>query len=174
MKRHVAPFGDEVVRLRPLGEADLETTLEWRNQEDVRIWFKSTHIIKIEQHRAWFEKYLQRDDDFVFVVEVEGKAMGQASVYGIDWAGRGAEVGRFIASPAARGKGYIRRACVALLRFCRDELGLASVFLEVKEDNVRAISIYVESGFGEVGRADGMIRMERSLTVTAEGSRDGS
>jgi len=163
MKRPVQPFGNEVVQLRLIAEADLGMTLGWRNGDDVRTWFKNSQIITTDQHRAWFAQYSARDDDFLFVVEARGRPVGQASVYGIDRQAGAAEVGRFLVAPEATGRGYIGLACAELLRFCADVLNLKSVFLEVKENNQRAIRIYARSGFREEARADGMIRMSCPL-----------
>jgi RimJ/RimL family protein N-acetyltransferase len=171
VKRAVQPFGNGVVQLRLITEADLDTTLAWRNREDVRVWFKTSYIIKRDQHRLWFAGYSDRDDDFLFVIEAGGQPVGQASVYGIDWDAGVGEVGRFVVAPEARGKGYIGLACEELLRFCGSALHLRSVFLEVKENNRRAIDIYVRSGFREECRADGMIRMTRAMNADIEGSR---
>jgi ribosomal protein S18 acetylase RimI-like enzyme len=49
-------------------------------------------------------------------------------------------------------------------------LNLKSVFLEVKENNERAIGIYERNGFHEEAMADGMIRMSRSLDEEPAGS----
>jgi RimJ/RimL family protein N-acetyltransferase len=169
MKRPVQPFGNEVVQLRLLAEADLGMTMSWRNRDDVRTWFKNSQIITTDQHQAWFAQYSARDDDFLFVVEAQGRLVGQASVYGIDREAGTAEVGRFLVAPEAAGRGYIGLACRELLRFCADTLDLKSVFLEVKEDNARAIGIYARNGFREEARADGMIRMSRSLNGEMHG-----
>jgi diamine N-acetyltransferase len=147
----------------------LDLTISWRNREDVRGWFKNSQIITIDQHRAWFAQYSGRDDDFVFIVEALGQPVGQASVYGIDWEKGSAEVGRFIAAPAASGRGYLGFACAELLHFCRKSLELNFVFLEVKEDNERAIRLYARNGFREEGRAHGLIRMALSLDLDVEG-----
>src|SRR5689334_4619524 len=116
MKRAVPPFGNEFVRLRLIRESDLGLTLEWRNGS--REWFKTTAVITPEQHRQWFRKYLDRDDDFVFIVERGGEACGQAAVYDIDRSAGEAEVGRFLAAPVVQGHGILRAACAELLRFC--------------------------------------------------------
>ncbi len=169
MKRTLQPFGNSEVQLRLITEADLDLTMGWRNREDVRAWFKNSHIITIDQHRAWFAQYTGRDDDFVFIVEALGQPVGQASVYGIEWEKGTAEVGRFIAAPGAAGRGYIGLACAELLRFCRTSLHLNFVFLEVKEDNERAIHLYARNGFREEERAHGLIRMVHSLDQGVEG-----
>jgi diamine N-acetyltransferase len=168
MKRILQPFGTSTVKLRLITEADLPMTLDWRNRDDVRVWFKSSHVITMDQHHAWFARYAERDDDFVFVVEAVGRPVGQASVYGIDWNEKTAEVGRFIAAPGSRGLGYIGVACEELLRCCALTLNLKSVFLEVKEDNVRAIRLYERNGFQEQERSHGLILMRLSLAQGVE------
>jgi RimJ/RimL family protein N-acetyltransferase len=142
-------------------------TMAWRNRGDVRIWFRNSQVITADQHRAWYSQYLERDDDFTFIVEAQGQPVGLASVYGIDPANATAEVGRFMVSPGARGRGYIGLACKELLRFCADSLLLKSVFLEVKEENERAIRIYARNGFREVAKAGGFLRMTCLLSEAA-------
>lgn len=164
MKQSIQPFGNADVELRLIAEADLDMTMGWRNRDDVRIWFKNSQLVTPEQHRAWYYRYLTLEDDFVFVVEVQGRPVGQASVYGINRADGSAEIGRFLVAPEARGRGYIGLACAELLRFCGQACNLKRVFLEVKENNERAIKIYQENGFREEARAEGLIRMGRSLT----------
>ncbi|MBD9427216.1 GNAT family N-acetyltransferase [Pseudomonas sp. PDM15] len=161
MKRRVLPFGNQAILLRPIEESDLETTLSWRNRNEARVWFKSPDPISLEQHRNWFFRYLEKDDDFLFVIEADGVIVGQAAVYDIDFTLRTAEVGRFLVAPASTGKGYIRSACNELVHFCNSVLGLDYVFLEVFEHNERAIGLYLRSGFVEEQRYDGLIRMGR-------------
>ena len=170
MKRTIQPFGNTDVRLRLITEADLDMTMGWRNRDDARIWFKNSQIINEEQHRTWYSRYSTRDDDFVFVVEAQGHPVGQASVYEINWADGSAEVGRFVVAPDSGGRGYIGLACTELLRFCAETLNLKHLFLEVKENNCRAIKLYLRHGFREEARAEGMIRMVRSLNQDLAGS----
>jgi diamine N-acetyltransferase len=161
MKRDLVPFGDDRVRLRLLDRRDLEATLAWRNRDEARVWFKSSGQIAPADHEAWFERYRLRDDDFVFIVEADGRPVGQASVYGIDWAARAGEVGRFLVAPGEAGKGYLGRACRELVRFCHGALGLTYLYLEVLPGNDRAIHLYTRAGFVEEGRTGGLIRMGR-------------
>jgi diamine N-acetyltransferase len=165
MKRDIAPFGNDIVSLRLIEEKDLETTLSWRNRDEVRIWFKTSGEIALEQHCRWFQRYLQKDDDFLFVVEVDGELVGQASVYDIDWESLHGEVGRFLVATECGGKGYIDQACKELIRTCADTFGLDRIFLEVLERNDRAIRLYQHNGFVEEQRYDGLVRMGLSLEL---------
>lgn len=163
MKRELLPFHAGPLCLRLITERDLEMTLSWRNHDDVRIWFKNSNLLSLEQHRNWFQNYKNKDDDFLFIVEVDGKPVGQASVYGIQWEKESAEVGRFLVALEAAGRGYISQACGALLQISRVTLGLKSLFLEVFEKNKRAIRLYQSNGFAEECRYNGLIRMVCSL-----------
>lgn len=159
MKPDIAPFGSPALRLRLLKPSDLDMTLAWRNRDDARVWFKTSTLLSQEQHRAWFTHYSDKDDDLIFILESQGHAVGQASVYGIDRAQAQAEIGRFLVAPEHSGRGHIRHACGELIRFCTQELGLQYLFLEVLENNLRAIGIYNSHGFQEESRHHGLIRM---------------
>lgn len=163
MKRTVDPFGNEVVSLRLVEEKDLQTTLAWRNRDEARIWFKTSSQITFEQHQAWFYRYFDKDDDFLFVVESNGQIVGQASVYDIRWDEGSAEIGRFLVAPESAGKGYIGKACEALVVFCAETFNLQYLFLEVLEANERALRLYQRNGFAEERRYDNLIRMGRTL-----------
>lgn len=161
--RRISAFDGGGVCLRPLAAGDLEKTLAWRNRDDARQWFKTTERIGLEQHLAWFERYQNKDDDLVFIVETGGVAVGQVAVYDISREAGTAEVGRFLVAPEAAGKGYLFAACRALVDYCQSELQLRKVYLEVFENNQRAIRIYDEIGFVATIRRDGLLHMERVL-----------
>jgi diamine N-acetyltransferase len=163
MKRHLSCFGSGQIRLRLIADGDLEATLAWRNRDDARVWFKSSAPLVLHQHRVWFEQYRERDDDYLFIVEADGNAVGQASVYNIDWQRREAEIGRFLIAPEAAAKGHMTAACSELILFCATEFKLAYLFLEVLANNDRAIRLYRRHGFVEERRYSGLIRMGRIL-----------
>ncbi len=160
MKRSLPSFDEGAMRLRLIEESDLHETLSWRNRDEARVWFKTSTPLTYEQHANWFhQRYQPSETDFLFVVEADGKLVGQASVYGIDWQNRTAEVGRFLVDADQAGRGHIGRACGVLLDICWHTLNLDYVFLEVIETNERAIHLYRKHGFSEEQRYDGLIRM---------------
>jgi RimJ/RimL family protein N-acetyltransferase len=141
----IAPLVDADVSLRMLESTDLPATLAWRNHADSRAWFHSTDPITETQHRDWFARYLERDDDYVFVLDAGGVPVAQVSLY--DIADGSAEFGRLLVDPAARGRGLSHRAIALCLRVADEVLLLERVHLEVKRDNVRAIRGYEVAGF---------------------------
>src|SRR5882672_9014262 len=162
-KRTVPPLVGDRVRLRPLEEADLSRTLVWRNQDHIRRWFVYSEVITPDQHRAWFEGYRDRDDDFVFVIEETRdlrKPVGQVSLYRIDWERHRAEYGRLLIGEAdAAGRGLAREATDVLLRHATTTWGIVETELEVFADNAAAIAIYAASGFTARERRGPLLHM---------------
>lgn len=164
MKQAYPPFSFGSLKLRLLDETDLPLTLEWRNRDGARQQFGTSDVLQWEQHAAWFERYLDKADDLVFIVEdaATQARIGQVAIYGIDTVASTGEIGRFVVAPEFQGRGLMRQGIEALIRFAREVLGLQSVYLLVRETNERAWRLYTQLGFAEVSHAEGMITMERS------------
>lgn len=159
------------VRLRLLAEADLPLTLAWRNQDHIRKWFFHSDVITPEQHRAWWERYRDRDDDFVFVIEETAalrRAVGQVSLYDIDWAAGRAEFGRLmIGDREAGGLGLAKLATGRLVAQALEAWGLAEVHLECAADNDAAVAVYRACGFRVSGAR------EPGITLMTVAGREG-
>jgi diamine N-acetyltransferase len=160
-KRHLAPLPAGRIRLRLLEERDLPQTLAWRNQDHIRCWFFSNQRLTLPQHTAWFARYQQCDDDFVFIIEEPGgRPIGQVALYNVDWTGARAEFGRLmIGESDASGRGLAREAIDAIVNMAFEQLGLREVYLEVLPSNMRAIKIYKSCGFEITGRSEKAVRM---------------
>ena len=168
-KRSIPAIRGQRVCLRLLTEGDLPMTLAWRNQDHIRKWFLSSHIITPDEHRAWFAQYAERDDDFVFVIDEQvrlHKPVGQVSLYGIDWAHARAEFGRLLVGEAdAVGMGLAREATTLLVDYAFARLGLTEIVLEVLRDNQVAIALYQACGFRPIDAADGRVRMRTQVAA---------
>lgn len=162
MKAELTPIDGRTVRLRLLTAADLPATLAWRNRDEVRRWFKFSEVLSAEQHREWFERYAAEDGNYVWIVEetARGQAVGQVSLYRLDRRRGEAEVGRFIAAPGQEGRGYLKAAILALMRWAFTALALTRLYLEVFADNVRAVALYRKCGFSEFRRDGALLVME--------------
>jgi len=164
-KRHITPLVNGRMRLRLLEEADLAMTLAWRNQDHIRQWFLHSDVITPEQHRAWWQRYQDRDDDFVFVIEETEtlkRPVGQVSLYNIDWAEGRAEFGRLLIGDAeANGQGLARLATSRLVDEALGNWGLNEVYLEVLVTNAPALAIYQSCGFREIAPPSDVVVMQK-------------
>ena len=159
----VSPIEKGRIRLRLLEKTDLPMTLRWRNQDHIRRWFVHSDPISPESHEGWFSEYLERDDDYLFMIEEIRdlrRPVGQISIYKIDWAEKHGEFGRLlIGDSEARGKGIAKEATHLLLHHAFTRWGLERIELEVLSDNAPATTIYRDLGFREVSQLNGLTRL---------------
>jgi diamine N-acetyltransferase len=162
-KRSIPPIEGNHITLRQLERDDLPLTLSWRNRDEIRKWFLNTGVIRADDHYAWFERYQELDNDFIFLIlakSLDNAAVGQISIYGLDWDAKTAEFGRLmIGESRARGQGIAKEATRLLLDYCFGILKLKEITLEVKEDNEAAIAIYRSTGFSEITRENSLVMM---------------
>ena len=95
--------------LTPVTEADIELMRGWRNSPLNHSSFLTNNYIDMDQQKRWFENYLQKTNDIMFIVkdlEDSGKRVGMLGLYDIDNDKKRAEFGRLlIGEPSTRGKG---------------------------------------------------------------------
>ena len=165
-KKDISPIVGNRVRLRLLTESDLPVTRSWRNQDHIRKWFLTSKEINSEEHHAWFLNYKDRDDDFVFIIEEAEtcRAIGQISLYNIDWRCRQAEYGRLmIGETDVVGKGFAHEASVLLVDYAFKQFGLNEIILEVFASNTHAIAIYNKCGFKVVDHYENILKMSKRV-----------
>ncbi|MFT8549645.1 MAG: GNAT family N-acetyltransferase [Acetobacter okinawensis] len=154
-----------MIYLQPLTENDLHLTLEWRNDDSIRKWFKTSDTFSLAQHHTWFS--MRRDDpnDLIFIAKrvSDSQSVGQVSLYNIDPLTKTAEVGRFISAPNYAGNGYMKNACQILLDMAFNKIGLQNIFLEVFSNNTRAINLYKNLGFSYISTTNDLDRYEMTI-----------
>ena len=135
--------------------------MEWRNSDNVRIWFKTPDAVSTEQHLQWYATYSRKLDDFVFLIRdrVSGELAGQISIYRVDHVRGEAEMGRLITAPGYEGKGLMNKACACLIEYSIAVIGLKRIYLEVLSSNERAIRLYEKLGFRPMRREDPLLHM---------------
>lgn len=164
MKDKILPYTCGDITFRMLETKDLSLTLSWRNEPEIRKWFKSSDELTFDAHLAWFSSYENKANDYVFLAEKDNNLIGQFSVYNIDKEKKVAEVGRFIAAPEVKGKGIMRKTMQRFVQFIFDEIDLEEIYLEVYKSNTIAFHLYKKIGFEVEGESEGLVYM-RLLNV---------
>ncbi len=166
IKHSLAPLTGDGLCLRLLTAADLPSTIDWRNREDIRHYFIRSEIIAWENHLSWWEKYQSKTDDFTFIIEDTGRLkrpVGQIALYNLDLVRGEAEYGRLmVGDPEARRKGLAKRATFVLVSWAFTSLGLKRIYLNVLKTNTAAINLYRQSGFTICGEHEELITMHMS------------
>jgi RimJ/RimL family protein N-acetyltransferase len=143
------------IQLRALTNNDLEATLKWNNQEDIRNnYLGHPFPINEESEKKWYEKILTSNFPVtVFGIEhlSDKKLIGISVLRDINMINRVAEFAVYIGEANYRGKGLSKEATLQTLMFAFNDLGLNRVFLKVLEYNMPAIKLYESVGFSKEG-----------------------
>jgi UDP-4-amino-4,6-dideoxy-N-acetyl-beta-L-altrosamine N-acetyltransferase len=128
-----------------LNQDQIRLVFEWRNHENIRRWMINPDPIEWEDHLEFLKNLLARTDRQDFLVLDSSLPLGVINLTSINMENRTAELGMYKDPFSSRsGVGEI------LLRLIEREalkLGLLSLFLRVKIDNLSAQKVYQNNGF---------------------------
>ena len=135
----------------------------WDDQERLRSWKNANRrffffqgIIDEAAQRAWFEGFLRRADDHMFIVELHRRPVGCMAVRLLDDSLDIYNV--MLGDERVRGTGAMSTAMQMMCRFVVDRYGLP-VRLKVLKDNP-AVGWYIHNGFREVGSGEDFLVLE--------------
>jgi len=133
-----------LVCLKPLSTKDQK----WINQ-----WNQNIEVTRYREVCKLSDQKLSGLSFGIFDKESQ-KLIGDIGVSTIDQKNKHAEIGMAIGDKNYWDKGYGTDLVKTILKFCFQELGLNKVFLDVWEENKRAIGCYLRCGF----KKDGVLR----------------
>jgi RimJ/RimL family protein N-acetyltransferase len=144
------------VSLRPPTADDHEVL--FRIAADLETWEERTPGMPAPLTRERFDARLARsvegdpaESGVGFVVDLDGAAVGSASLFGFDQLARHAEAGISLL-PAARGRGVGTTAIGRLAEFGFVRCNLRRIHLQAIASNTSAIRAYEKAGFVVEGR----------------------
>lgn len=85
------------------------------------------------------------------IVSDDGKTVGFAGIYQIDWKAGNGEVGIAIGDADYQGKGYGTDALVTVTRFAFEEMGLRRLWTRVLASNERSQKLFEKCGYTREG-----------------------
>lgn len=89
----------KIVGLRAIESEDLVQLLEWRNQQDYRMFFREYRELSLENQRKWFENRVLNDEHtrmFSIVLLETQELIGACGLCYIDWPNRCADFSIYI------------------------------------------------------------------------------
>ena len=120
--------------------------------EELRDWRKPPRSLE-EMEREFERSAAEPHADVIeFIIQADGRPVGDIDLFRIDDRNRCAMVGIGIWRSEDRGKGYGYDALVAVTRWAFDHLNLHRIELSCDTDNAAAIRIYEKAGFVLEGR----------------------
>lgn len=150
MKHNYQYDGAELL-LRPLGENDIEPLRILRNQPENRKWFFGSGETTQEAQKAWYERYLQKENDYMFAVflpQAPETFVGAAALYGYDPSDNSFEIGRLLLDSKnlpRRGMGIT--LVESLCEIAKERFGSVILRAEVFADNERSLRCFLENEF---------------------------
>ena len=145
----------DLIRLRPLSEADVDDILGWVNDPEIvgNIAAFSGHAFSRDQELAYIRQTLASRTDIVWSIEeaATGRYLGQTGLHQIHDRSKVARLACIIADRADMGHGYGSAAIRAVLDHGFGPLGLHKVWLMVFATNARGRRTYGRIGFVEEG-----------------------
>ena len=140
------------VTLRAVERTDVPRLWELRNDAEIeQISSGVPRPRSTAEMEAWFDKLVADRDAHVFVIESDGRLVGQCNVREIDPVNRRAELGISLLA-AEIGKGFGSDAVRVLLDYAFRHLNLHRVWLDTLATNERGLRAYKACGFTEEGR----------------------
>lgn len=127
--------------IRSANENDLENLRQWKNEQREFFFYKD--IITPEQQRAWFVKFQARNHDYMFIVDLNGKAIGCMGIRMFDEVWDIYNV--ILGLPDYGKKGYMGQALQAMLTYAQS-VSQSPITLQVLKANP-AVEWYKKNGF---------------------------
>lgn len=149
---------DEDITLYSIGHLDMELLRKWKN-ENKDYFFYNKEISPSEQ-LEWFEGYLERKEDYIFIIEYKGIKIGcigfrvsknLVDVYNV-----------ILGNKKFSKKGLMSSALKLMCSYIIDKYNL-NITLKVLAGNKVAIKWYRKNGFIEKSSKDNYIFMELIL-----------
>jgi RimJ/RimL family protein N-acetyltransferase len=149
-------YGNQI-RLRAPDRSDLPRFVAWLNDPDVRAGLMIVLPLSMAEEEEWFENMLKRPQaEHPLTIEIlqgeEWLPVGNCGFNNIDWRSRVAEVGIFIGDKRFWNQGYGTEAMRLVLKTGFETHNLNRIYLQVYENNLRAIRAYEKAGFVHEGR----------------------
>jgi ribosomal-protein-serine acetyltransferase len=145
--------------LRPLTAADARALFRLIDADRDRLgrWLPWVEETRTERDSARFiadaAEERRRRRSLVLGLFVDGTLCGTVGLHYIEWFDRSAEIGYWIAA-TAEGRGYVSRACAALVAFAFEGAGLHRLVLRCAVGNERSRRVAERLGF----RLEGLLR----------------
>ena len=153
------------VRLRLAEPQDLELLRTWRNRHTHR--FFQQESVTPEAQRRWYESYLTRPDDYMFMVLQGPTPIGciGGRLVGKEWDVYNPILGVL----SSRYKGSMDKALALLISFLKEKRDLP-VRAEVLSDNLRCLAFVQRGGFVKWSEKSGSVVLYHQRT--SEPSKD--
>lgn len=145
------------IRLRAVEREDVQKFHAWVNDPEVTKGLILNLPLSMRDEEEWFASLSKRDPaERPFAIEFrKGRAwklIGNCSMHAVSLVNRSCEVGIIIGEKDEWNKGYGAEAMMLMLQHGFETLNMNRVYLQVFDNNIRAVRSYEKAGFVLEGR----------------------
>lgn len=137
--------------LRAARDPDSDVVLSWRNHPEVRRVSLTTHVIGVDEHRAWWARATADPARRVLIFEHDGVPAGVVLFTDIDPVARSATWGFYLDVDGLTGAGALLPAWLRLeaeaVAYAFGELGLHRLGGETLASNTQVLALHRRFGF---------------------------
>ncbi|MGB4386110.1 MAG: GNAT family protein [Caldicoprobacterales bacterium] len=144
---------DDDLKLRAIEYRDADFLREMINDPEIEKMVLGWSLPVSEQKQIEWINNL-KVDDMKFIIDLNGQAVGMASITNLDFKNSVAGLNIKIGSGEYRGKGIGTRTINLLIKYCFDELNLNCLTANILEYNIPSQKLFEKCGF----RRDGVLR----------------
>jgi RimJ/RimL family protein N-acetyltransferase len=154
----MTPLTKEILcQLRPVSRSDLETSLAWRNDPELRDMVMGYRFPVTEpMEAAWYDRVLADHGisraSFAIEDGADGAFAGFVHLNDIDWHSRSADIGVVIGAKDRQNKGLGRQAVQMAVEYAFDTLNLQRLTARFLATNESSARLFASLGFESEGR----------------------
>tara|TARA_R110001583_G_scaffold158335_2_gene310307 strand:- start:137 stop:661 length:525 start_codon:yes stop_codon:yes gene_type:complete len=142
------------IKLTKVEKENIEQLRKWRNNPELRKYFREYRLINKENQQKWYESTVLNDStsyNFEIRDEISNKLIGHCGLHYVNWISRTAEFGIYIGDNDYRNGGYGSDALRTLIKYGFEDLNLNKIWCEVYDNN-KALEMYKHIGFVYEGK----------------------
>ena len=150
----ILSLAQDEISLRTSTASDCENLRLWKNENRFSFFFQE--IITPQMQEVWFKQYLERENDYMFVVQYLGEVIGcmgfrlideQADVYNV-----------ILGKPEYGGKGIMGKAIALMCRYILQNM-TQDIRLKVLRSNP-TVKWYLKNRFREIAAPDNYFELK--------------
>ncbi len=142
----------KLVRLRPPKPEDARVMITWFEDLEVTRFLELRTPPSIEVEREWLERMARSQDDVVWAVEYEGRAVGVTAIHQIDWKNGFGTTGTAIGDKSVWGKGLGRELMQLRAAYAFMQMPLRKLKSAYNVGNEASARAQAAAGYRAVGR----------------------
>lgn len=141
-----------IARLRPPRAEDALTIITWFEDMEVTQTLMVTSPPSLDQEKEWLDRMARDPNGMVWVIEYEGRAVGDTGIHDINWRDGTGNTGTVIGDRGVWGKGLGREVMQLRARYAFTQLPLRKLKSGYLDGNEASARAQAAAGYREVGR----------------------